>query len=232
MNPGYYGRASNSGFATRDGEWTRPRLSAYSSPSLPRVPSDKARVWAFPWFMASWRVSVLALPSTRRSAWERRFEYFSRLSLASKRLTTWRRRWREAKMQNILVVDDEPDVRDSVKYVLDRAGYSVRTAESAMDALAELARSPTDLVITDIIMPQINGVEAIESIRKAFPAVRIIAISGGGNFGITEYQPSAITTTAYLASAEKAGAHLVLTKPFETVELIRSVEQVLGVGHA
>jgi CheY-like chemotaxis protein len=135
-------------------------------------------------------------------------------------------------MQNILVVDDEPDVRDSVKYVLDRAGYSVRTAESAMDALAELARNPTDLVITDIIMPQINGVEAIESIRRAFPSVRIIAISGGGNFGVTEYQPAAITTIAYLASAEKAGAHLVLTKPFETVELIRSVEQVLGVGHA
>jgi CheY-like chemotaxis protein len=135
-------------------------------------------------------------------------------------------------MQNILVVDDEPDVRDSVKYVLDRAGYSVRTAESATDALAELARNPTDLVITDIIMPQINGVEAIESIRKAFPSVRIIAISGGGNFGVTDYHPTAITTTAYLALAEKAGAHLVLTKPFETVELIRSVEQVLGVGHA
>jgi len=134
-------------------------------------------------------------------------------------------------MQNILVVDDEPDVRDSVKHVLDRAGYSVRTVESAVDAFAELARNPTDLVITDIIMPQINGVEAIESIRKAFPSVRIIAISGGGNFGVSEYQPTAITTTAYLASAEKAGAHLVLTKPFETLELIRSVEQVLGVGH-
>ncbi len=135
-------------------------------------------------------------------------------------------------MQNILVVDDEPDVRDSVKYVLDLAGYSVRTAESAMDALAELARNPTDLVITDIIMPQVNGVEAIESIRKAFPSVRIIAISGGGNFGVTEYHPTAITTTAYLASAKEAGAHLVLTKPFETEELIRSVEQLLGVGHA
>jgi CheY-like chemotaxis protein len=135
-------------------------------------------------------------------------------------------------MHSILVVDDEPDVRDSVKYVLDRAGYSVRAVESAMDAYAELARSPTDLVITDIIMPKINGVEAIETIRKSFPSVRIIAISGGGNFGITEYQPTAITTTAYLASAERAGAHLVLTKPFEAVDLISAVEQVLGVGHA
>jgi hypothetical protein len=62
--------------------------------------------------------------------------------------------------------------------------------------------------------------------------VRIIAISGGGIFGIMEYLPTAITTTAYLASAETAGAHLVLTKPFEAVDLIKAVEQVLGVGHA
>jgi CheY-like chemotaxis protein len=135
-------------------------------------------------------------------------------------------------MHSILVVDDEPDVRDAVKRVLDRAGYSVRTVDNAADALAELARVPTDLVITDIIMPKVNGVEAIEMIRKTFPSVRIVAISGGGNFGVTAYQPTAITTTAYLASAEKAGAHLLLTKPFEAVDLIQAVEKVLGVGHA
>jgi CheY-like chemotaxis protein len=135
-------------------------------------------------------------------------------------------------MQNILVIDDEPDVRDAVKRVLERAGYSVRTADNAMDALAELERVATDVVITDIIMPKINGVQAIESIRKAFPSVRIIAISGGGNFGISTYQPTAITTTAYLASAEVAGAHLALTKPFESGDLIEAVEKVLGVGHA
>src|ERR1700730_4808322 len=115
-------------------------------------------------------------------------------------------------MHSILVIDDEPDVRDAVKRVLDRAGYSVRTAENAMDALEELKRTPVDVVITDIIMPKINGVQAIESIRKEFPWVRIVAISGGGNFGVSSYQPEAITTSAYLASAEKAGAHLVLTK--------------------
>jgi CheY-like chemotaxis protein len=135
-------------------------------------------------------------------------------------------------MQNILIIDDEPDVRDALKRVLDRAGYSVRTVESAVGAAAELERVPTDVVITDIIMPKIDGVQAIESIRKAFPSVRIIAISGGGNFGISAYQPAAITTTAYLASAEKAGAHLVMTKPFESIDLIQAVEKVLGVGHA
>jgi CheY-like chemotaxis protein len=135
-------------------------------------------------------------------------------------------------MHNILIVDDEPDVRDAVKRVLDRAGYTVHTTDSAADAMAQLERTRTDVVITDIIMPKIDGVQLIESIRKLFPAVRIIAISGGGNFGIAAYQPQAITTTAYLASAEQAGAHLALTKPFESTDLIQAIETVLGVGHA
>jgi CheY-like chemotaxis protein len=135
-------------------------------------------------------------------------------------------------MQSVLVIDDELDVREAIERVLTRAGYTVRTAADAADALAELRRCRADVVITDIIMPKINGVEGIECIRKEFPAVRIIAISGGGNFGITAYQPHAITTSAYLAAAERAGAHLVLTKPFESVDLLHSLEQVLGVGHA
>jgi CheY-like chemotaxis protein len=135
-------------------------------------------------------------------------------------------------MHSILVIDDEPDVRDAVKRVLDRAGYTVRTTDSAVDALAELERTRTDVVITDIIMPKIDGVQLIESVRKLFPSVRIIAISGGGNFGISAYQPTAITTTAYLASAELAGAHMGLTKPFESNDLIQAIETVLGVGHA
>lgn len=135
-------------------------------------------------------------------------------------------------MQSVLVVDDERDVRDAIKRVLDRAGYSVRTTGEAGEALEELRRCGADVVITDIIMPKINGVQAIESIRREFPAVRIIAISGGGNFGITAYQPTAITTSAYLAAAERAGAHWVLTKPFESNDLLNAVERVLGVGHA
>ena len=135
-------------------------------------------------------------------------------------------------MQRILIVDDEGDVRDSIKSVLDLAGYTVRTAENAADALDQLERMPIDVVITDIIMPKMNGVQAIESIRKAFPRVRIVAISGGGNFGAAAYQPTAITTNAYLASAIEAGAHLVLTKPFEADDLLEAVEKVLGIGHA
>ena len=135
-------------------------------------------------------------------------------------------------MHSVLIIDDEIDVREAIRRVLERAGFSVRTADGATDGLELLRLLSSDVVITDIIMPKIDGVEGIACIRKEFPAVRIIAISGGGNFGIAAYKPHAITTSAYLAAAERAGAHLVLTKPFESADLLQSVEQVLGVGHA
>jgi CheY-like chemotaxis protein len=135
-------------------------------------------------------------------------------------------------MNSVLVIDDELDVRDAIKRVLERAGYSVRTVDNAADGLVALSAEPADIVITDVIMPKINGVDAIQSIRAQFPSVRIVAISGGGNFGMASYQPSAITTTAYLAAAQKAGAHLTLTKPFESKDLILALEQVTGAGHA
>ncbi len=135
-------------------------------------------------------------------------------------------------MHAILVIDDEVDVRDGIKRVLDRAGFSVRAVDNAIDAMLELERAPAEVVITDIIMPKLNGVDAIDAILRAFPAVRIIAISGGGNFDVTGYQPSSITTTAYLAAAKKAGAHFILTKPFESRELIEAVEQVMDTGGA
>ena len=135
-------------------------------------------------------------------------------------------------MHSILVIDDEADVRDGIKRVLDRAGFSVRAVDNATDALLELKRLAADVVITDIIMPKVDGVEAIGHILRDFPAVRIIAISGGGNFDVPGYQPAAITTTAYLAAAKRAGAHFILTKPFESREWIEAVNQVMGAGGA
>ena len=131
-------------------------------------------------------------------------------------------------MHSILVIDDEVDVRDGIARVLDRAGFSVRAVDNAIDGMLELELAPADVVITDIIMPKLNGVDAIDAILRAFPAVRIIAISGGGNFDITGYQPASITTSAYLAAAKKAGAHFILTKPFGSRELIDAVTQVIG----
>jgi CheY-like chemotaxis protein len=135
-------------------------------------------------------------------------------------------------MHSVLIIDDEIDVREAIRRVLERSGFSVRGADGATEALELLRLQASDVVITDIIMPKVNGVEAIHTLRAEFPQVRIIAISGGGNFGITAYKPNAITTSAYLAAAERAGAHYILTKPFESVDLLHAVETVLGVGHA
>jgi CheY-like chemotaxis protein len=131
-------------------------------------------------------------------------------------------------MHNILVIDDEVDVRDGIKRVLVRAGFKVRTSDDAAAALLELRHTQADVVITDIIMPKLNGVEAIEILKREFPAVRIVAISGGGNFEMTGYQQSAITTSAHLSAAKRAGAHVVLNKPFEATELIEAVRYALG----
>jgi CheY-like chemotaxis protein len=132
--------------------------------------------------------------------------------------------------RSVLVIDDEADVRDGIKRVLERAGFSVRVIGNATDALLELQRVPAEVVITDIIMPKLNGVDAISLIVQKFPMVRIVAISGGGNFDTGGNQPAAITTTTYLAAARKAGAHFVLTKPFESHELIGAVDQVIAGG--
>ena len=131
-------------------------------------------------------------------------------------------------MADILVIDDEPDVRESIEAVLQRAGHAVRTAANAFDGIALCRAAPPDLVITDIVMPGSHGFEAITQIHADFPSVRIVAISGGGNFQAAQYRPEAVTTTAYLAAAGRFGADATLPKPFDRAELMAVVERVLG----
>ena len=130
-------------------------------------------------------------------------------------------------MARILVIDDEPDVRDSLAMVLQQAGHTVATAADGPAGLESFRRNPVDLILTDIIMPRGNGVDLIRTLRAAAPALRIIAISGGGNFGLGAYAPQAITTTAYLVAARDAGADAVLTKPFDRDTLLAVVAQVI-----
>ena len=116
-------------------------------------------------------------------------------------------------MGSILIVDDEEDIRDALTMVLESAGYDVKVASNGNEAVELQREQPADLIITDIIMPQKDGVSTIKEIRQAFPGIRIIAISGGGGVQPVEYVPEAITTTAYLAAAKEAGADRVFTKP-------------------
>jgi CheY-like chemotaxis protein len=131
-------------------------------------------------------------------------------------------------MKSILVIDDEPAVRKALQRVLVSAGHPVRLANNGADGLEALKTQTSDIVIVDIIMPSVNGVDTIRAIVQEFPNVRIIAISGGGNFSAAEYQPYAIKTEAYLAAATVAGAHAVLTKPFKTQDVLQAITVVMN----
>jgi DNA-binding response OmpR family regulator len=133
-------------------------------------------------------------------------------------------------MAKILIVDDEPDVRESIAKTLARAGHQVDTADDGQSGLQAYLAQGADLIITDVIMPGQHGVDFIKQLRDEGCTARIIAISGGGNVAAVGYTPGAITTTAYLAAANKVGANAVLTKPFELRELLDLVDSVLGGG--
>lgn len=130
-------------------------------------------------------------------------------------------------MTSIILVDDEPDIRDSVQRTLEQAGYQVRLANSGTEGIAEYRRAPADLMITDMIMPNGHGLDLIRELRADHPSLRILAISGGGNFGAQSYQTGAISTTAYLAAATAAGAKVALTKPFTREKLLAAVLEAL-----
>ncbi len=120
-------------------------------------------------------------------------------------------------MARILVVDDEPGVRSLLRRVLEGAGYEVQEASNGEEALERYRPSPADLVIMDLLMPQKQGIETIIELRKEFPAVKVIAISGVPPKG----------TTDFLALALRAGARQALKKPFETEALLNAVAQEL-----
>ncbi len=130
-------------------------------------------------------------------------------------------------MAAILVVDDERDVGEAIQAILEDAGFTVVVADSAAEGLAALAAREFDVVVTDIIMPKVNGLELIRNLRAHHSRIRVIAISGGGSFGPLSLKPDAISTHAFIAAAKEAGAEEVLTKPFDMDDLLAVVRRHL-----
>lgn len=117
-----------------------------------------------------------------------------------------------------MVVDDEPEVREIVLTILRLAGYAVAGAEHGGDALRELERGRFDAVITDLLMPDKDGVETIRDVKKRFPELKIIAMSGGGH----------VAKESYLKMAQMFGANALLAKPFSREQLLNTVASVVG----
>ena len=121
-------------------------------------------------------------------------------------------------MSRILIIDDEELVRYALRAVLESADHDVIEAENGMKGIELCNAHPVDLVITDIIMPEKEGVETIIELRRAFPDVKIIAISGGGRSG----------GVSYLKLAQGFGADQIMPKPFGMDEMLSTVQRVLN----
>ena len=130
-------------------------------------------------------------------------------------------------MASVLVIDDEADVRDALEVTLVAFGHRVRVATNGPEGLDACRADTPDLVITDLIMPIAHGFDVISELRAKYSGIRIIAISGGGNYWTQSYQPEAVTTSAYLAAALDMGADAILSKPFDSDELVKAVADVL-----
>ncbi len=118
---------------------------------------------------------------------------------------------------SILVVDDEPDLRDLISRVLIDAGHRVTCAENGEEASRLIAGETFDVVLTDVIMPEKDGMQVITELRRKHPNVRVVVMSGGGH----------VPREQYLKIAKGLGAHGVLEKPFDNHELKRAIESVL-----
>jgi two-component system, cell cycle response regulator CpdR len=120
---------------------------------------------------------------------------------------------------SILVVDDEPAIRDLLVIMLETSGHTVSTAEDGVQAPKIMATQAIDVVITDLLMPERDGLEFISEIRKKYPKVKIIAMSGGGH----------IARDSYLRIAKTFGAQFLLEKPFNQAGVLEALETVLKI---
>jgi CheY-like chemotaxis protein len=115
----------------------------------------------------------------------------------------------------ILVVDDEEELRELIRHVLERAGHAVACARDGREASSVLTTRSFDVVVTDMLMPDQDGLELITELKSKYPAVKIVAMSGGGQIGSDQY----------LSMAKGFGADVLLRKPFTHQTLLAAVKQ-------
>ena len=122
-------------------------------------------------------------------------------------------------MARILIIDDQPEVREVMQRILTGAGYQVEVAAGGDLGIRLHEQQPFDLIMTDLVMPDKEGIETIMEIRRSDRKVKIIAISG-------------FVETPYLESARLLGADRILTKPCPRQRLLDTVRELLGDGAA
>jgi CheY-like chemotaxis protein len=125
-------------------------------------------------------------------------------------------------MPSILVIEDDRNLRMILMQILEQAGYAVAEAADGSEALGRLETVQADLVITDILMPETEGIETIVSLRRQRPGLKIMAMSGGGRVGASHC----------LEMAREFGADASISKPFNRKDMLAAVEGLIGPGQA
>lgn len=120
--------------------------------------------------------------------------------------------------KRILIVDDEESIRRMVRVILGEDEYRFSEASNGLDAQARLENEPADLILTDVIMPDCDGIELVMAIRQKLPGIKVIVMSGGGR----------VRAEHYLTLAEKLGAARVFEKPFDPAALRATVKELLA----
>jgi DNA-binding response OmpR family regulator len=120
-------------------------------------------------------------------------------------------------MPGVLIVEDDKELREMLKLSLLRRNFTVLEAENGKAAITHFKPLITDLVVTDLIMPEEDGLKVVIKLRELKPSIKIIAISGGGKVG----------PGSYLNLAKALGADAIYSKPFSINELIAKIEQLL-----
>ncbi len=119
-------------------------------------------------------------------------------------------------MARILVIEDDEQVREVLRKMLEGAGYDVEDAPDGVEGVQTYKEDPADLVITDLFMPEKDGVETIRELQRDYPDVKVIAITGvRGSF-------------SRIPAADNLGAKRTFVKPFSSKEMLEAVEEVLS----
>jgi CheY-like chemotaxis protein len=118
--------------------------------------------------------------------------------------------------KRLLIVDDDADMRLSLKLALEMAGYTAELAADGREALAIQQQRPADVLITDIFMPESDGFEVIDAVRRRFPQTRIVVISGGAKLAKREY----------LLDAALMDVDAILPKPFDVEAFLQTLDSI------
>ena len=121
-------------------------------------------------------------------------------------------------MAKILIIDDEWPIRAALRRVLEGAGHEVVDAPNGEEGMRLYREHPADLVVTDILMPEKDGLEVVRELQRDFPQVTVIGISGVGRTGKLDY----------LSYAKTFGATRIFSRPFDLKEFLEAVEESLG----